>query len=722
MKNFTLTLFLSLVSIFYLTANVTGKEKTPSFPGAEGFGRYTTGGRGGDVYHVTSIADDGSEGTFRWAVNKSGTRTIVFDVSGTIHLTSPLSISSGNLTIAGQSAPGDGICIADYPFTVSASNVIVRFIRVRLGNANVTLDGADGWDGFDGMEQTNLMIDHCSISWSIDEDCSFYGNTNSSVQWCIISQSLQDAGHSKGSHGYGGIFGGSGATFHHNLICHHGSRTPRLGPRPLTQKDERLDFRNNVIYNWGGLGCYGGEGMNVNIVNNYYKPGPATILRGTAVEQRIASIGIRTTAYCTSNPSFSPMLHTWGKFYVDGNVNTKHAEVTNDNWNYGIYNQISNVDNDDLYTQTTKDTMKLNNPIDFYCVTTHSANDAYSKVLDYAGSCINRDWLDTLMVSDTRNGMATFTGTSGKFSGDATNLPGIIDSQEDNRPENAGSGWSAWPLLNSLPKPTDSDQDGMPDAWETANGLNPDNSSDRNKLNSEGYTMLEVYLNSLVNHITTNENAGGTTSGFMEYVDYSAPTSITLNHTTYSGASGASSPWQFNDGFTIENSNGKTYSTGSEQTIKYSSGVAYTVRMPSTAIVDSITLTGYDNYSDVDAYLSQCNGTSYPSTGYVFVRKPSTNSYSMCTYTVPMGTPVTNSFAFKFDGSQVAMNIKLWIRTSTGISKNKANPILDPNGRTNVYGIDGKTIRANVIRKHATSGLRKGIYIVDNQKILIYSD
>src|SRR5574344_1957204 len=384
-KKYWLFSFVTCLLMMASVMDVSATEKTPAFPGAEGFGRYVTGGRGGKVYHVTTLEDNTSEGSLRYAVTQSGTRTIVFDVSGTIHLTSALYINQANVTIAGQTAPGDGICVADYPFAIKANNVIVRYIRVRLGNHNVTVDGADGWDGFGGFDQANIIIDHCSISWSIDECCSVLGNKNTTVQWCLISQSLQDAGHSKGSHGYGGNWGGSGASFHHNLMCHHGSREPRLGPRPTTQLDERMDMRNNVFYNWGGNGCYGGEGMNVNIVNNYYKPGPGTP-SGTK-GMRIASVGIRTTKYTnhgTATPNdWDKMWHVWGDYYVDGNVNTKYPEVTNDNWTYGMYNQIDNSNVDNTYTQTTKDTMRINTPIAYGHIATHKAETAYEKVLAY---------------------------------------------------------------------------------------------------------------------------------------------------------------------------------------------------------------------------------------------------------------------------------------------------------------------------------------------------
>ena len=711
-KKFWLFSFVTCLLMMASVMDVSATEKTPAFPGAEGFGRYVTGGRGGKVYHVTTLEDNTSEGSLRYAVTQSGTRTIVFDVSGTIHLTSALYINQANVTIAGQTAPGDGICVADYPFAIKANNVIVRYIRVRLGNHNVTVDGADGWDGFGGFDQANIIIDHCSISWSIDECCSVLGNKNTTVQWCLISQSLQDAGHSKGSHGYGGNWGGSGASFHHNLMCHHGSREPRLGPRPTTQLDERMDMRNNVFYNWGGNGCYGGEGMNVNIVNNYYKPGPATAKKSTTIQERIAAIGVRTQSYITTYPDYAPALHLWGHLYVTGNVNSKYDIVTNDNWTYGIYNQIDESGNDDTYTSVTKDTIKLTSPIAFIHTTTHSANDAYNKVVKYAGCSMSRDWVDTLMIHDTMYGVATYTGTSGKFTGDETNLPGIIDSPEDNKPADAASDWSAWPTLNSTAAPTDTDGDGMPDAWETANSLNPNDASDGSTVGSDGYTNLENYMNSLVSTITTDEYAGGTAMGNIEE-EGTTPATSSYELSSATMDTNSTSSYNFTNGFSITNAKSKGYGAGSNNCIKYSNGVQYTIVIPTGITIDKIEIIGYDNYADVDSYLSELGGTTYTSTQYVFPQKDAAGTTTTKDYTITFEQGKTGSITFTPAGKQVCWKIILTTAT-TGI----LNADYTSTNSNNVYHINGQLIKKNV-KEEEVKSLPKGVYIIGNKARLI---
>lgn len=472
------------------------EDRLLAFPGAEGFGMFTSGGRGGKVYHVTSLEDNGKEGTFRWAVNQKGTRVIVFDVSGTIFLKKHLRVEEPNLTIAGQTAPGDGICIADMPFTINASNVIVRYMRFRLGNDHV--DKHEG-DALGGSKAENIIVDHCSVSWSVDECLSVYGNKNSTVQWCIIDQSLVNAGHQKGAHGYGGNWGGSGASYHHNLIAHCVSRVPRLGPSPFTQEDERMDLRNNVFYNWAGSGCYGGEAMNVNIINNYYKPGPATDKMPLDVRIRIAKPNIRTTDYChrevmpdgsVKGNVWTKMWHVWGHFFLSGNVNSDYPTVAHDNWNAPFLDQIDADGNDGTYTAITRDTICLKEPIYVPQTTTQMAEEAYDLVLNDAGASLHRDSHDEMIIDDVRNRKATYSGST---------LPGFIDSPYDNRPEGASKDWSPWPVLKSRKALKDSDGDGMPDEWEKAHNLNPKDAGDGNSTCLDGkYTNLEIYINSLV--------------------------------------------------------------------------------------------------------------------------------------------------------------------------------------------------------------------------------
>lgn len=556
----------ALIAAFMLPVAATAQEvevqEAISFPGAEGYGRITTGGRGGDVYHVTTLEDGTQEGTFRWACNKSGARTIVFDVSGTIQLTSELKIRNGNVTIAGQTAPGDGICVAGYPFVISCPNIIIRYMRFRLGNENVAHHEGDGLGGMDGQR---IMIDHCSVSWSIDECLSVYGSKNITVQWCVVSQSLVNSGHSKGNHGYGGNWGGSGASYHHNLLAHHGSRAPRLGPRPSTQADERMDLRNNVIYNWGGEGCYGGEGMNVNIVNNYYKPGPATPTG--AKGKRMAKPGIRTVDYCldkettakninkalgtslsksgvsgSSNGkdnfvtfrydnktqkiaidmenntieidgktikvawnSWKKMLQKWGTFHINGNINTAYDDVTADNWTIGLFNQVDKGTKVDYHNMTAEDSRAFT-PIPFVYTTTHSAEEAFERVLEYAGASLSRDIHDETMVHDAREGVVTTTSRA----------TGLINNQDEAM---YIDGTSGWPVLNSTEAPVDTDGDGMPDEWETENGLDPNNPEDGKIMGEDGYTNLENYLNSLVAHITEAQNEGGVMMNDVDMTD-----------------------------------------------------------------------------------------------------------------------------------------------------------------------------------------------------------
>ena len=687
MKRFKL---LALTTMLLMTTAGFAQEKTPAFPGAEGFGRYTTGGRGGKVYHVTTLEDgDNIEGSFRWACNQPGKRTIVFDVSGTIYLKKALALSGNNVTIAGQTAPGDGICIADYPFTINANNVILRYLRFRLGNRNVAHHEGDG---LGAMDHDNIIVDHCSVSWSVDECLSVYGGKNLTVQWCLVAQSLVNSGHSKGAHGYGGNWGGSGSSYHHNLIVHHTSRTPRLGPRPGTQTDERMDMRNNVIYNWAGEGCYGGEGMNVNIVNNYYKPGPATMTRGANIQKRIAGIGVRTSEYTghnTANPNdWDIMWHKWGTFYVTGNYNSLHSDVTNDNWTYGIKEQINNSKCDNTFNAEVEAQMKLSEPIDYYAVTTHTAETAYERVLSYVGCSKQRDSYDNTMVNDVREGSTTYTGKN--------NTAGFINNQDD---------CGGWPTLNSTDAPKDTDGDGMPDEWETANGLNPNDPNDGTVVCADGYTNLEHYLNSLVADITEAQNADGVLTGSTEMAEEpQGETSVTLSDVTYGG--GDNNTWMFDDGYSITVPN-KGYATGSSngfKGIKFSNA-SWTINLPEGKEVVAITFNGASNY-DTPSYLKSLCDEEYSSTQYVFPAKAD-GSTEVGHHKFTFDTPVTEKIPFVTAGSQTVMTIELTIKGngSSDITTMK----LDLPNDNKIYNLQGVEVQNPT----------KGIYISNGKKIVI---
>jgi len=434
--------------IWFLIVGTILEAQTPAFPGAEGFGKYATGGRGGKIYYVTNLNDSG-QGSLREAVEASGARTVLFKVSGTIELRSPLQITEPNITIAGQTAPGDGICLRNYTLDIAADNVIIRFIRSRLGDVARHQD-----DAVHCLKGKNIILDHCSFSWSVDEVASFYDKAESlTVQWCIISESLNNSVHAKGEHGYGGIWGGIRTTFHHNLLAHHTSRNPRFNNGNVHRPTEHIDCVNNVIYNWGFNSAYGGELGKHNLRFNYYKPGPATRKN---VRSRIVE-----------------PWDTTGLWYVDGNVVEGDSVVSSNNWEGGVQGK---------YVPYFRE-HRVQTPFEFAPVTTQKPVDAFHLVLQYAGACVpKRDKVDERILDETKMGTAHFGkqyGGGGK---------GIIDSQED---------VGGWPVLTSVPAPVDSDNDGIPDGWESEHKLNSHNPADAVQPNSDGYTMLEVYLNSL---------------------------------------------------------------------------------------------------------------------------------------------------------------------------------------------------------------------------------
>jgi len=462
-STFTMKATIQIFIVAFLFLPQISFSQALAFPGAEGFGRYTTGGRGGRVIEVTNLNDAGT-GSLRAAIIASGPRIVVFRVSGTIKLLSTLRISNGNITIAGQTAPGDGICLRDRTFRVEASNVIIRYIRSRLGDSSKVEDDAFSGNGGGVNIYRNIIIDHCSMSWAVDECSSFYDNAMFTMQWCFITESFYHSVHSKGNHGYGGIWGGWNASFHHNLLAHNTSRNPRFnGSRYTFQPDsERVDFRNNVIYNWGFNSVYGGEAGNQNMVANYYKYGPGT--NSGSVRYRIVS------------PDDSV-----GHWYIADNYTYGNATVTADNWNGGVQGTWA----------TAQKNRKLTEPIPFDSVTTNTAEEAYELVLANGGANLpKRDTVDARIVNDVRTGTAALGGVWGAHKG-------ILDSMTQ---------VGGWPVLNSTEAPLDTDHDGMPDDWEIYKGLNPADSTDGNDITGDGYSNVEHYLNSIVSQFPDEVN------------------------------------------------------------------------------------------------------------------------------------------------------------------------------------------------------------------------
>lgn len=460
-----------------------------AFPTAEGGGRYALGGRGGEVYEVTNLNDAGA-GSLRDAVSV-GNRTIVFRVSGEIRLQSRLVIRQNNITIAGQTAPGDGICLTGNTLNIQASNIIIRYIRCRFGDFyNVEDDAINCYSG----NYQNIIIDHCSFSWSIDETATFYSIKNFTLQWCIISESLFNSIHNKGEHGYAGIWGGENATYHHNLIAHHTSRTPRFNGTRYTDQlfKDSVNFCNNVIYNWGNINsAYGGEGGFYNMINNYYKAGPATpgSLTVSSASNKRNRIFNYTSFY------YNGVDTVWGgKFYVNGNYVHGFPDVTADNWTKGMQK--------DSYANaaTLLANARQANPFSFPPIQMQTAEEAFTKVMDSVGAILPcRDMIDRRIVYETRNGIATFEGpTYAAVTGTGISHPsGIIDKLAD-----VGGIITYY----TTPAPTDTDRDGMPDSYELSVGLNPNNAADRNNVGAGGYTQLEIYLNGIVASCQTRVN------------------------------------------------------------------------------------------------------------------------------------------------------------------------------------------------------------------------
>jgi hypothetical protein len=434
-KNALLTIILLFCSTTSLAQNQL------AFPTAEGYGKYAVGGRGGKVYEVTTLNSSGP-GSLTEAIGASGPRTIVFRVSGTIE--GKFNIENDRITIAGQTAPGDGICIRG-SLGVSANDVIIRYIRVR---ANPKVET----DAIGGRYKKNIILDHVSASWSSDEVLSIYHCENVTIQYCMITEACAkgDSGHR-----FGGIWGSNYGTYHHNLIAHNDSRNPRWASGCGFN-----DYRNNVLYNWGYQSSYGAEAhqrgdrrnppiesSTINVVANYYKPGPAT---DSGVRDRIAEPSARDS-------------DDKGSWYIADNVVVSYPAVTTNNW--------LGVDGSNY--------IRLNEPWPAIVIHQQTPEAAYHAVLDHAGcSKPNRDSIDRRIIKEARTGTATHGNN------------GIITTPDD---------VGGLPDLKGGPASVDSDHDGIPDAWETAHSLDPSNKDDGKKTNlsAEGYTNLDTYLNEL---------------------------------------------------------------------------------------------------------------------------------------------------------------------------------------------------------------------------------
>lgn len=483
----------------YVYPTVT--QNIPAFPTAMGFGKYATGGRGGHVVHVTNLEDDATNppvGSLRWAVKQYPGEpiTVVFDVSGWIILKDKLQANhKGGMTIAGQTAPGEGITL--YPrglFMNWTDNIIVRNIRVRTGS--------HGWDGklLDienpdqalGTENTNnIIIDHCSFGWSGEEICTNSNSFFQTYQYCIFHEGLYDAGHKKGSRGYGVCWGGGASTFTNNLLAHFNSRSPRFAASVDYDYCTYYEFVNNIIYNWGRYNSiYGGDNKSTsrrynsylaNIVNNYWKCGPAT-QKGVADNKLMLF-----TQGGGSNSSY---------FHIAGNILNRRNDITENN-KLGVSTDSKGHLVDEILVPIKFYTSDWTFDINSYTIlnTMKNAEEGYSETLNKAG-CIVRDGIEQRIIEETKNGTATYGGSwnnGGTY--------GIIDDPMDAEMVKAEDGTyycSTAKPSEKRPDNWDTDGDGMPDEWEKENGFDPNNATDGNFINSEGYTALEKYLCSLM--------------------------------------------------------------------------------------------------------------------------------------------------------------------------------------------------------------------------------
>ena len=692
-------------------------QSAPAFPGAEGHGRFVTGGRGGEIRHVTNLNDSGT-GSFREAVKGDARKIVVFDVGGVVALSSNITIGA-NTTILGQTAPAPGITLRYYTVNPGANNII-RFIRLRRGQERDVNDGADASTQ---RQKTGIIFDHCSFSWSIDEVASFYDNNNFTMQWCTVAESLTDAGHGKGAHGYGGIWGGKLASFHHNMIAHVSNRGPRFnGARygwtgytsnydyaqykwENPAQAENVDFRNCVMYNAQGT-CYGGPGGGqINIVNNFYKAGPC----GNGNQERITLVTVSASGNSDKNhPEYYGMT---SRYYISGNttLTTAGVKTANKDWAGVGYDSGVRYQGTEVYSKDANNMYPDDVPSITYAgsryvqirmeteapkgyITTHTADKAYEKVLAYVGASYNRDDVDARYVSETTNGTATYTGS-------VTGKKGIIDVVADVNgytEENFGTG--AWP------EGYDTDGDGIPDEWENRWGLDPNDATDAKKFTMDPngyYTNLEMYANSLVENIMKDGLADGE-ANYEEYwpelkvIEPEQPggeeVTLYIGKSTNTGTN-TSASWTFltNDyTVTVDNVNSKSYSTGNEDGVKYSANTQYTINIPAGLFVKEAKFEGYDNYAGMDAYIFEVNGQEYGETDYVFPMKIG-SSYVKTTQTVSVNN-ASGPMTFTPKGKQV-----VWAITLTAVKATEVGAVNDVQSRKSdaVYNIAGQRVNSS---------------------------
>ena len=461
---------IQLIFSLCICASVSAETKTPAFPEAQGFGAFTKGGRGGEVFIVTTTEDyDVGEpvikGSLREALEAEMPRTVVFEVSGIIELKRPLIIEHPYITIAGQTAPGDGICLKDYSFLVLADEAIVRYLRVRVGDVHRLESDAieigsvvDNSGQLSDIPSSNVIVDHCSAGWATDEIFTI-GSERCTVQWSIISECLYASYHPKGAHSMGSIIRGSygGISILHNIYVHNNSRNPKFGSDGVSP-GAVFDLRNNVFYNWGATPGYSNndEHVRINLVGNYYKPGPSTKNSRSTIAFNVGGI--------------------LGSIYVADNYHSNNPEAAKDNWL--------------LITSGDGKINKRSTPFPHPPMKNKTAEENYELVLNGAGAVLPaRDPVDRRIINEIRTGKGA-----------------IINSQKD---------VGGWPVYNSTKAPVDKDRDGMADEWERAHGLNPKNPDDhKNDADNDGYTNIEEYVNG------TDPNAA--TASLQDYAEYKA--------------------------------------------------------------------------------------------------------------------------------------------------------------------------------------------------------